>query len=175
MNPPATDGDLVAHLGLDRARLTGLIGSLARDGRTLATAESLTGGLLGAVLTAIPGASAVVRGGLICYATDVKASLAGVDMTVLIERGPVDREVAAQLADGARRVCGADIGVGLTGAAGPDPQDGVAPGTVYIAVAQAATRRVEALAGTTSYPGRDAIRAAAVRHALDMIAHLALK
>src|SRR5690606_17574795 len=104
-------------------------------GQTVATAESLTAGLLCAVLTEVPGASAVVRGGLVVYATDLKAGLAGVDRQLLAERGAVDPEVARQLAAGARERCGADWGVGLTGVAGPDPQDGVAPGTVHTGLA----------------------------------------
>ncbi|MCC5698600.1 CinA family protein, partial [Klebsiella pneumoniae] len=108
---------------------------LRQRGQTVATAESLTAGLLCAVLTEVPGASAVVRGGLVVYATDLKAGLAGVDRQLLAERGAVDPEVARQLAAGARERCGADWGVGLTGVAGPDPQDGVAPGTVHIGIA----------------------------------------
>ena len=76
----------------------------------------------------------MVRGGLVVYATELKHQLAGVDAELLAERGPVDPEVAAALADGARRRCGADVGVGLTGVAGPDPQNGIAVGTWFCAV-----------------------------------------
>ena len=83
---------------------------LAR-GETLAVAESLTGGLLAATIVDVPGASAAFRGGLVVYATDLKATLAGVDPVLLAERGPVDPDVAAALAVGARTRCGADWGV----------------------------------------------------------------
>lgn len=112
-----------------------LIRLLAERGQTVATAESLTGGLVTATLTEVPGASAVVRGGLVVYATDLKAALAGVDERLLAEHGAVHPDVASALAIGARTVCRADWGIGLTGVAGPDPQDGVAPGRVYLGVA----------------------------------------
>jgi nicotinamide-nucleotide amidase len=102
---------------------------------TLATAESLTGGLVAATLVEIPGVSAVYRGGLVVYATDLKHALAGVSEELLAERGPVDPDVASALAEGARERCGADWGVATTGVAGPDPQDGKPVGLVYVAVA----------------------------------------
>lgn len=109
-----------------------LVEALVRRGQTLATAESLTAGLLAATVAGVPGASAVLRGGLIVYATDLKGSLAGVDSAVLASDGPVAASTAAQLAEGARERCAADWGIGLTGVAGPDPQDGHAPGTVFL-------------------------------------------
>lgn len=112
-----------------------LVEELGRRGQTVATAESLTAGLLAATLAGVPGASAVLRGGLIVYATELKAALGGVDADVLESDGPVAPSTAAQLADGARARCGADWGVGLTGVAGPDSQDGHAPGTVFLGVA----------------------------------------
>jgi nicotinamide-nucleotide amidase len=102
---------------------------------TLATAESLTGGLVAATLVEIPGVSAVYRGGLVVYATDLKHALAGVSEELLAERGPVDPDVASALAEGARERCGADWGVATTGVAGPDSQDGKPVGLVYVAVA----------------------------------------
>jgi nicotinamide-nucleotide amidase len=107
---------------------------LRERGETVATAESLTAGLVTAALTSVPGSSAVVRGGLVVYATDLKHALAGVDEALLAEHGAVHPEVARQLAEGARTRCGATWGLGLTGVAGPDPQDGVEPGTVHVAV-----------------------------------------
>ncbi|MBY8859949.1 CinA family protein [Nocardia sp. CA2R105] len=101
---------------------------------TVATAESLTAGLLSATIAGVPGASAVLRGGLIVYATDLKHTLAGVDEHLLATEGPVAAGTAEQLAAGARRVCGADWGIGLTGVAGPDSQDGHAVGTVFLGV-----------------------------------------
>jgi nicotinamide-nucleotide amidase len=102
---------------------------------TLATAESLTGGLVAATIVEIPGVSAVFRGGLVVYATDLKARLAGVPEDLLQERGPVDGDVAAALARGVRERCGADWGLATTGVAGPEPQDGKPVGLVYVAVA----------------------------------------
>ena len=103
--------------------------------QTLATAESLTGGLVGATLTAVPGASAVYRGGLIVYATELKAELARVSAQTLAADGPVAASTAAQLARGAADVCGADWGLATTGVAGPEPQDGHPVGQVFVAVA----------------------------------------
>lgn len=108
--------------------------ALARRGTTLATCESLTAGLLAATVASVPGASAVLRGGLITYGTDLKASLAGVDESLLREHGAVHPEVARQMAAGARAVCGADIGAACTGVAGPDEQDGQPVGRVLLAV-----------------------------------------
>jgi nicotinamide-nucleotide amidase len=98
-------------------------------------AESLTGGMLCSALIDVPGASAVVRGGVVSYATDLKHRLLGVDAGLLAANGPVDPDVATQMAHGVRERLGADWGVATTGVAGPDPQDGIAAGTVYIAVA----------------------------------------
>ncbi|UJW31827.1 nicotinamide-nucleotide amidohydrolase family protein [Saccharothrix sp. AJ9571] len=112
-----------------------VVEALIRRGETVATAESLTAGLVCAALTEVPGSSAAVRGGLIVYATELKATLAGVDPDLLATRGAVDPEVAAQLAAGARTRCGADWGIGLTGVAGPAGQDGVSPGTVHLGLA----------------------------------------
>lgn len=102
---------------------------------TVATAESLTGGLVGAALTDVPGASAVYRGGLIVYATALKAALAGVSDHTLATDGPVAATTATELARGAARVCGADWGLATTGVAGPEPQDGHPVGQVFVAVA----------------------------------------
>jgi nicotinamide-nucleotide amidase len=97
-------------------------------------AESLTGGLVMTALTSIPGASATVRGGVVAYATEVKHTLLGVDGDLLDRVGAVDAEVAMQMADGVRESVGADFGVATTGVAGPDGQDGKAPGVVFVAV-----------------------------------------
>jgi nicotinamide-nucleotide amidase len=101
---------------------------------TVASAESLTGGAVASTLVEIPGVSAVYRGGLVVYATDLKHALAGVPLELLEERGPVDPDVAVALAAGARERCGADWGLATTGVAGPDPQDGKPPGLVFVAV-----------------------------------------
>ncbi len=124
----ASAGGPVADLALD------LVARLTAAGVTVATAESLTGGLVVARLVDCPGASAVVRGGIVAYSSDVKASLVGVDAELLATGGAVQAEVAVQLAEGARRRFGADWGIGTTGIAGPDPADGQPVGTVYVAV-----------------------------------------
>lgn len=125
---------------IDRA--AALIERLAAQGSTLAVAESLTGGALVAELIRIPGASAVVRGGIVAYATELKATLLGVDATLLAEHGPVHPEVAIAMAQGARFAATiegrpADLGIATTGVAGPDPQGDAPVGLVYIAVADA--------------------------------------
>ncbi len=143
-----------------------LIRRLTARGETLATAESLTGGLLAATIVDVPGASAVYRGGFVAYATDLKASLVGVPADLLAARGAVDADVAAALALGATERCGATWGLGTTGVAGPDPQDGQPPGTVYVALAGPAGRSVRRL----TVPGdRPEIRRATVRAALDLL------
>jgi nicotinamide-nucleotide amidase len=142
---------------------------LVSRGETVAVAESLTGGLLAATIVEVPGVSAVFRGGLVVYATDLKASLAGVDERLLATRGAVDPDVAVALAEGARRVCRADWGVSTTGVAGPDPQDGKPVGLVYVAVVGPAQRRVDEL----RFDGdRAAVRAGAVSHALESLVAL---
>ncbi len=140
---------------------------LGDRGETLAVAESLTGGLLAATLVDVPGASGTFRGGLIVYATDLKASLAGVSPTLLDQRGPVDGEVATQLAEGAARTCGADWGLATTGVAGPEPQGGHEPGTVWVGVAGPGGSSATLLALTGS---RADIRNATVKHALALFA-----
>ncbi|MGW7073706.1 CinA family protein [Streptomyces sp. NPDC054866] len=107
---------------------------LQARGETLAVAESLTGGLVAAEVTAVPGASRVFRGSVTAYATELKHEVLGVDGTLLAERGAVDAEVALQMAAGVRKVMGADWGIATTGVAGPEPQDGQAVGTVFVAV-----------------------------------------
>jgi nicotinamide-nucleotide amidase len=104
-------------------------------GETVATAESLTGGMVGAALTDVPGVSAVYRGGLVVYATDLKAKLAGVPEDLLAAVGPVHPDTAAALASGVRERLDATYGLATTGVAGPDPQAGIAAGTVYVAAA----------------------------------------
>jgi nicotinamide-nucleotide amidase len=103
--------------------------------QTVATAESLTAGLLGAALTDLAGSSATYRGGVIVYATDLKAGLLGVPASLLADRGAVDPDVAIAMAVGVRERLRADWGVALTGVAGPDPQDGKPPGLVYLGLA----------------------------------------
>ncbi|MFV2118981.1 CinA family protein [Streptomyces sp. Act-28] len=107
---------------------------LVERGQTLAVAESLTGGLVAAELTAVPGASRAFRGSVTAYATSLKRDLLGVDGELLERRGAVDADVALQMARGVRSRLGAAWGAATTGVAGPDPQDGQPVGTVYVAV-----------------------------------------
>jgi nicotinamide-nucleotide amidase len=153
----ASDGTTAAHvhrLLLDR-------------GATVAVAESLTGGLLGGALTSTPGSSATFRGGLIVYATDLKETLAGVPGPLLEAEGPVSASVAAALAAGARDRTGATYGVGVTGVAGPDPQNGQPVGTVHVAVAGP----VEGIVRSLRCEGdREQIRGQTVAAALSILA-----
>jgi len=137
--------------------------ALRRRGETLAVAESLTGGLLGATVTAVPGVSATFRGGVTAYATETKATLLGVDPSLLATVGPVDPRVAAQMAEGARARFSATYGLATTGVAGPDPQAGHQPGEVHLAMAGpgGVQRQRFDLDGD-----RDAVREQAVRAAL---------
>ena len=111
-----------------------VVRTLADAGLTIASGESLTAGLVAATLAEVPGCSVVLRGGVIAYQRDVKAGVLGVP-TEALAAGLVSREVAEAMATGAARVLGADIGVGTTGVAGPDPHDGQPAGTVWVAVA----------------------------------------
>ena len=105
---------------------------------TIATAESLTAGMVSAALGSVPGASAVLQGGAVTYQNQVKVNVLGVDPEGIAATGAVDAVVARQMAEGARRVFDADLGVSTTGAAGPEPHGGKAVGTVFVAVASAA-------------------------------------
>lgn len=141
---------------------------LQRRGWTLGIAESLTGGMLVAELVSVPGASATVVGGIVAYATPLKQSLLGVDEALLADRGPVDPDVARQMAEGVRRAVAvegraADVGISTTGIAGPETPDGQPVGTVYIGVSTPDGTTVVALhlAGD-----RQAIRAATVGRAM---------
>ena len=147
---------------------TALVLRLRAQGRTVAVAESLTGGLVVATLIGVPGASACVRGGVVAYATSLKHSLVGVDAGLLAEEGAVHPEVARQMAEGVRAAASvagipADVGIATTGVAGPAAQDGRPVGTVYVAVSTPEATHVEplSLGGT-----RAQIRAEAARMAL---------
>ena len=106
------------------------------EGKTLATAESCTGGMIGQLITAVPGSSAVYKGGIISYTNEIKHKLLGVDRTLLEKEGAVSAPVAKAMVQGARRALGADIAVSVTGLAGPGGDDyGNPVGTVYIGYA----------------------------------------
>lgn len=109
--------------------------ALARSqGATIAAAESLTGGAVCVALAAVPGASDVLRGGVVAYEVEVKHDVLGVESDVLDKHGPVSREVAEEMATGVRAAMGARVGLATTGAAGPEPHGGKPPGTVWVAV-----------------------------------------
>ncbi len=116
--------------------------TLTTVGKTLATAESCTGGLLGALLTDVPGASRVYLGGVVTYAYEAKKALLGVDEDVLEEEGAVCQTVARQMAEGVRQRLRADYGIGITGNAGPsaDPKNPNV-GEIFVACAEAAGTR----------------------------------
>jgi nicotinamide-nucleotide amidase len=149
-----------------RELATEIIRLLTEVGDTVAAAESLTGGLVAAALTDVPGASNVFRGGVVAYATELKAQVLGVDVGMLKRHGPVYAPVASAMANGVRQRLGATIGVSTTGVAGPGPQDGHPAGTVHVAVSLAGDTvvRTMALAGT-----RDEVRRLAVERVLGLL------
>ncbi|MFT4187118.1 MAG: CinA family protein [Aeromicrobium sp.] len=111
-----------------------VVAALAARGWTVATAESLTGGLLCGALVGVPGASAVVRGGVVAYWPEVKRDALGVDGALIAERGTIDPDVARAMAEGVRSRLGADVGLATTGNAGPDASEGKPVGRAHIAV-----------------------------------------
>ena len=139
----------------------------ALQGKSLVTAESMTGGGIGAVLTCIPGSSAVFKGGIISYSNEVKRGLLGVSKHDLEVSGAVSEPVARQMALGARRMMHADIAVSVTGLAGPAGDDfGREVGTVFIGYADATSTRVREY----HFEGdRDAVRDQTIEAALDLI------
>jgi nicotinamide-nucleotide amidase len=147
----------------------GLIADLTIRQQSIATAESLTAGLLAATLAGVPGASEVLRGGLVTYTEHTKILLAGVAPQILADVGPVAAPTARALAVGARQRCEASWGVGLTGVAGPEPHGGHDVGTVFLGLAgPGATGAIEVvelhLSGT-----RWDIRLSAVREAISRL------
>jgi nicotinamide-nucleotide amidase len=112
-----------------------LVASLTAAGQTIACAESLTGGLVAATIADTPGASLVLRGGVVAYAADLKTDLLGVPAELVARVGTVDPAVAVAMAEGARVRLRATWAVATTGVAGPGPSEGKPAGTVHIAVA----------------------------------------
>lgn len=164
-----------AH-SIGSAQSTGdwIVHELTARGWTIAVAESLTGGLLVAELIRTPGASAVVNGGVVAYSTELKHTVLGVNSGLLAAHGPVHADVAAQMAVGVRdrlAVAGvpATVGLSTTGVAGPDPQDGVDVGTVFLgfAIGQDVRTSLVQLAGS-----REEIRRAAVSESLRQLRDL---
>jgi nicotinamide-nucleotide amidase len=165
MSQPSNDPE-------DAHRAARIVAALTEQGLRIAVAESLTGGLVAGALTSAPGASVVVSGGVVAYDTAIKHSLLGVDRALLEREGAVHPEVARQMADGVRTAMAiggrpADLGIATTGVAGPTWQDGRAPGTVYLGIADDDGTEVIAL----EFGGdRAAIRSATVRAVLDAVA-----
>mgnify|MGYP002742427987 CR=1 FL=1 len=126
------DGAAGASTLVEAARW--LLSSAESRGLTVAVAESLTGGEVVSALVSVPGASAVVVGGVVAYATRIKSQVLGVDERRLERTGPVDGGVAEQMASGVAALMGADLGLATTGVAGPGPADGHPAGTVHVAV-----------------------------------------
>lgn len=143
-----------------------IIELLTRAGGTVATAESLTGGLVAAALTDVPGSSNAFRGGIVAYATELKAGLLGVDVDLLSRHGPVHAPVAVAMAEGVRDRLGATIGVSTTGVAGPGPADGHPAGTVHVAVSLAGDTVVRTMALRGS---RDEVRRLTVERVLGLL------
>lgn len=146
-----------------------IISEATLRGVSVATAESLTAGWIAAALADVPGASAVLRGGVVSYHNQVKLEVLGVDESLVEARGSVDAEVARQMAEGARRVCTSDVAVSSTGVAGPEVHDGKAVGTVFIGYASAAG------SGSLEFRftgGRQAIRSQARDAALECLMDL---
>jgi PncC family amidohydrolase len=139
----------------------------ALKGKTLATAESCTGGMIGAALTAVPGASKVYKGGVVSYWSEVKQALLGVDPEDLKNLGPVSAQVAGSMADGARKALHTDYGISVTGLAGPDGDEfGKPVGTVFVGLS---TRSKTVARQFRFYGDREDVRNQAARAALEFI------
>jgi PncC family amidohydrolase len=143
-----------------------LVEALRARSATVACAESLTGGLVSAALVAVPGASDVLRGGVVAYATDLKSSLLGVDPDTLARDGAVAESTARAMAAGVAERLGATYGLATTGVAGPGPDGGHPAGTVHVAVSGpgGVAHRELRLDGD-----RDAVRSQTVAAVLDLL------
>lgn len=152
----------------------GLVALLTASGQTVAVAESLTGGLVTAALTDVAGASVVLRGGVLAYATDLKARVLGVDEVLLEQVGAVDADVAEQMARGVRSLMGATFGLATTGVAGPAPADGKSVGLVFVAVVGPGSSRVKALSlsGDRSHIRMQSVHAVLALLAEELAAHV---
>lgn len=146
------------------------VGCLIKHNMTVSSAESCTGGLLSAAITSVPGASAVIGLGICSYSAEMKQKILGVPPEVIECHGTVSRETADEMAKRVRELSGADIGVSITGSAGPEPAEGKAPGTVFIGISSEKLSYVKKL--TLDSPGRMIVRETAVYEALAMISDL---
>ena len=154
------------------ALATRVVKTMTERDLTLATAESLTGGLLGATITEVPGASKVYLGGGIAYATSVKEDMLDVDPLDIAAFTVISAQVAAGMAGGIADLTRADWSVAVTGAAGPDPQEGHAPGEVWICVRGPQIGALPSAVHTQQFQfegDRDAVRAATVEAAVSML------
>ncbi len=143
-----------------------LVEVLRSRGMTCATAESCTGGGVGAAITAVPGASEVFLGGIVSYANSVKRDVLGVDGELLDGVGPISAECAAQMAAGVRELLKSDIAVSVTGLAGPGGDGAHPAGFVWFGLATADGVATE----NKTFPGdRENVRAAAVEHAISLL------
>lgn len=147
--------------------VTDLVAQLIDRGLTIATAESLTAGLLSSRIADIPGASAALSGGVVAYNNTIKHRVLGVSADTLAARGAVDAETAKQMATGVRELFHSDLGIATTGVAGPDPSEGKAVGIVFIALATADGVRAKLLRFDGS---RTHIRHATVAAGLQLVA-----
>lgn len=158
-------GDIVYGVDTESLEKT-VVSMLSQRGMTLAAAESCTGGLVAKRVTDVPGASRVFTGGVTAYTNGVKSTVLGIDPALLAEKGAVSEAVARAMAEAARAYLGADLGIGITGVAGPEAQDGIPAGTVYIALAAEGETAVKQL---FLFPDRDRTRMFAASSALDMV------
>lgn len=144
-----------------------IVGRLTQQNLTIATAESLTAGMLSSAIADVPGASAVLQGGVVAYNNAIKHLVLGVSADTLAVRGAVDGDTAKQMAAGVRRRFNADLGISTTGVAGPEPSEGKAVGIVFIAIASADATMAKLLRFDGS---RAHIRQAAVAAGLQLVA-----
>jgi PncC family amidohydrolase len=138
---------------------------LRERGATVAVAESLTGGLIGAALTGTTGSGDYFAGAIACYSTESKRDVVGVDEAILMGPGAVSEEAAAALAEGAAQRFGADLGLSATGVAGPSEQEGKPVGTIFVGASLGGRTEVRHV---QAYGDRDNIRAMAATATLDL-------
>lgn len=150
-----------------------LIARLKEQKKTIATAESCTGGGIGAALTAVPGSSSVYKGGVVSYTNEIKTKLLGVSPAFLQQKGAVSEAVACAMAQGAREVLQTDVAISVTGLAGPDGDAyGNPVGTVFIGIADESGVKAKKFL----FPGnREQVRDAAVEAAIKMALEIVYK
>lgn len=155
----------MTRMEADRAAQV-VLRALADRGETLAAAESLTGGRVAALITALAGSSAVFVGGVVSYASEVKVQVLGVPDEVVATHGVVSRECAIAMASGVRDLLGTTYAVSTTGVAGPGPTDGIPAGTVWLGVAGPGGSRAEMV---QVEGGRNSVQEQAARRAMELL------